>query len=143
MANLAFRRFKMYFMVHWLKIAITAIVIILLGLAVWGMASLESFYRHLTLAQMPLSILLAGLNAGIFVFMYMIFLRGGFTKIKQTTIKGQQVNVHWNDVIGIDEAKQEAWEVVQLIKDRTILLKIGGKILRGLLMVGPDRKSGG
>ena len=127
----------MYLMMHWIKIAITAAVILLLGLAIWGMASLESFYRHLTLAQMPLSILLAGLNASIFVFMYMIFLRGGFTRIKQTAIKGQNVNIHWDDVIGIDEAKQEAWEVVQLIKDRTRLLKIGGKILRGLLMVGP------
>jgi cell division protease FtsH len=86
---------------------------------------------------MPISILLAGLNAGIFVFMYMIFLRGGFTSIKQTAIKGENVNVRWDDVIGIDEAKEEAWEVVQLIKDRTRLSKIGGKILRGLLMVGP------
>lgn len=137
MANLAFRKFKMYLMMHWIKIAITTAVIILLVLAVWGMASLESFYRHLTLAQMPLSVLLAGLNASIFVFMYMIFLRGGFTKIKQTAIKGQQVNVRWGDVIGIDEAKEEAWEVVELIKDRKRLLKIGGKILRGLLMVGP------
>jgi len=86
---------------------------------------------------MPITLLLSGVHAGIFVFMYMIFLRGGFTRIKQTTIKGQNVNIHWNDVIGIDEAKQEAWEVVQLIKDRTLLLKIGGSILRGLLMVGP------
>jgi cell division protease FtsH len=131
------RRLKMHFMMHWIKIAIATAIITLLILAVWGMASLESFYRHLTLAQMPLSILLAGLNAGIFVFMYMIFLRGGFTKIKQTAIKGQQVNVRWSDVIGVDEAKEEAWEVVELIKDRKRLLKIGGKILRGLLMVGP------
>jgi len=86
---------------------------------------------------MPITLLLSGVHAGIFVFMYMVFLRGGFTKIKQTTIKGQKVNIHWDDVIGIDEAKQEAWEVVQLIKDRTRLLKIGGRILRGLLMVGP------
>lgn len=137
MPNMTLRRLKMHFMMHWLKIAISSAIIILLILAIWGMASLESFYRHLTLAQMPLSILLAGLNAGIFVFMYMIFLRGGFTKIKQTAIKGRQVNVRWSDVIGIDEAKEEAWEVVELIKDRKRLLKIGGKILRGLLMVGP------
>jgi len=137
MASLTIRRFKMYLMMHWIKIAIIAAVVILLILAVWGMSSLESFYRHLTLAQMPVTLLLSGVHASIFVFMYMMFLRGGFTRIKQTAIKGQDVNVHWNDVIGIEEAKQEAWEVVQLIKDRTRLLKIGGKILRGLLMVGP------
>jgi cell division protease FtsH len=40
-------------------------------------------------------------------------------------------------VVGIDEAKEEAWEVVQLIKDHAKLKKIGGKILRGILMIGP------
>ncbi len=134
---LTLRRFKMYLMMHKIKIIITFAVTMLLILSVWGLASLESFYRHLTIAQMPITLLLSGVHAGIFVFMYMIFLRGGFTRIKQTTIKGQKVNIHWNDVIGIDEAKEEAWEVVQLIKDRTRLLKIGGRILRGLLMVGP------
>ena len=137
MPNLTIRKTKMYLMMHWIKIAIIFAVITLIILAVWGLSSLESFYRHLTLAQMPITLLLSGVHAGIFVFMYMIFLRGGFTRIKQTTIKGEAVNIHWNDVIGIDEAKQEAWEIVQLIKDRKQLLKIGGKILRGLLMVGP------
>ncbi|MFH1075546.1 MAG: AAA family ATPase [Pseudomonadota bacterium] len=137
MAALTARRFKMYMMMHWLKVTIIAVVCLLVVLAIWGLSSLESFYRHLTLAQMPITLLLSGVHAGIFVFMYMTFLRGGFTRIKQTTIKGQNVNVHWDDVIGLDEAKQEAWEVVQLIKDRTLLLKIGGNILRGLLMVGP------
>ena len=134
---LTLRRFKMYLMLHKIKIIITFAVTTLLILSVWGLSSLESFYRHLTIAQMPITLLLSGVHAGIFVFMYMVFLRGGFTKIKQTTIKGQKVNIHWNDVIGIDEAKEEAWEVVQLIKDRTRLSKIGGRILRGLLMVGP------
>ncbi len=131
------RKFNMIMMEHWVKIAVIAVIIILIILSIWGLASLESFYRHLTMAQMPISLLLAGVNAGIFVFMYMIFLRGGFTKLSHGRVKGENVNVHWDDVIGIDESKQEAWEVVQLIKDRTRLMKIGGKILRGLLMVGP------
>ena len=134
---MSYRKLRMHFTEHWVKIVVGLAVIILLILAVWGMMSLESFYRKLTIAQMPISILLAGLNAGIFVFMYMIFLQGGFSKIKQTTVKGQNVNIHWDDVIGMEEAKKESLEVVQLIKDRTKLLKIGGKILRGLLMVGP------
>lgn len=137
MASLATRKFKMYLMMHWIKFAIISVIVLLLILAVWGLSSLESFYRHLTIAQMPVQLLLSGVHAGIFVFMYMTFLRGGFTKIKQTTIKGENVNIHWDDVIGMEEAKLEAIEVVNLIKDRTLLLKIGGKILRGLLMVGP------
>ena len=137
MPIMTYRKFRMHFMEHWIKIVVALTIVILIILSIWGMMSLESFYRNLTIAQMPISILLAGLNAGIFVFMYMIFLQGGFSKIKQTTIKGQNVNIHWDDVIGMDEAKQESLEIVQLIKDRTKLLKIGGKILRGLLMVGP------
>ena len=137
MAFMTYRKLRMHFTEHWVKIVIGFTIIILIILSIWGMMSLESFYRNLTIAQMPISILLAGLNAGIFVFMYMIFLQGGFSKIKQTTVKGQNVNIHWEDVIGMEEAKQEAMEVVDLIKDRTKLLKIGGKILRGLLMVGP------
>jgi len=137
MAFMAYRKLKMHFMEHWVKILVALIIFILIILSIWGMMSLESFYRNLTIAQMPISILLAGLNAGIFVFMYMIFLQGGFSKIKQTTIKSNNVNIHWDDIIGMDEAKQESLEIVQLIKDRTKLLKIGGKILRGLLMVGP------
>ncbi len=131
------RKMKMYFMMHWLKIVIVSVICLLVVLAVWGLSSLESFYRHLTLAQMPITLLLSGVHAGIFVFMYMVFLRGGFSRIKQTAIKGENVNIHWNDVIGMEESKLEAMEVVELIKDRKKLLKIGGKILRGLLMVGP------
>jgi len=37
----------------------------------------------------------------------------------------------------MDEAKQEANEIVNLVKDRAELQRIGGKILRGLLMLGP------
>jgi cell division protease FtsH len=37
----------------------------------------------------------------------------------------------------MDEAKQEALEVVNLIKDRAELQRIGGRILRGILMLGP------
>ncbi|MDD5422285.1 MAG: AAA family ATPase, partial [Candidatus Omnitrophica bacterium] len=43
----------------------------------------------------------------------------------------------WDDVVGMEDVKVEAREVVQLISDRARLKKIGGKILRGILMIGP------
>jgi len=46
-------------------------------------------------------------------------------------------DIHWDDVIGMEEAKQEAGEVVKLITDRAKVKAIGGKILRGILMMGP------
>ncbi len=131
------RRWKLFLMDHWVKAAIIFAGLLLVLLSIWGMASLESYYRNITLAQLPLQILMVIINSVIFVYMYMMVFRGGFSKLEKKNIKANQVNVRFSDVIGIDEAKDECWEVVQLIKDHARLKKIGGKILRGILMMGP------
>lgn len=131
------RKIRLFFVMHWIKVAITVAVVGLIILAVWGLLSLESFYMHMTLATLPIQLLLTALSAMIFVYMYMIAFRGGFAKLERGRVRSEDVKVRFDDVIGIDEAKEEAWEVVQLIKDRARLQKIGGKIMRGLLMVGP------
>ncbi|MFH1791124.1 MAG: AAA family ATPase [Candidatus Omnitrophota bacterium] len=131
------RRFMMYLKMYKMMIIVAAVVIILLIGTVIGLMSLESFYRKLTLATMPLQFLMAGIHAGIFVFMYLIFLRGGFAKLDKAPIRGKDIEIRWKDVIGMDDAKQEAWEVVQLIRDRARLMAVGGKVIKGLLMVGP------
>ncbi len=59
------------------------------------------------------------------------------TSMMKKSIKGKDINVYWDDVIGMEETKQEALEVVRLIKDRAELQRVGGKILRGILMIGP------
>jgi cell division protease FtsH len=131
------KRIKIFFLEHWVKILIiTAVVGLLIG-AVIGLASLESFYRHMTLATLPVQLLISAVHALMFVYLYMTVFRGGFSKLEKGLIKGEKVKVRFSDVIGIDEAKEEAWEVVQLIKDRKRLQQIGGKIIRGLLMLGP------
>jgi cell division protease FtsH len=122
---------------HWVKAAIIFASLLLVILSVWGMASLESYYRNITLAQLPLQILMVIINSVIFVYMYMMVFRSGFSKLDKKNIKAKDVQVKFSDVIGIDEAKDECWEVVQLIKDHARLKKIGGKILRGILMMGP------
>lgn len=137
MLKMNYRRLKMHYMNHRVKLFITLGIIILIGLSVWGMMSLESYYRNITLAQMPISILLVLVNSVVFVYMYMVVLRGGFSKVDKKSIKSKETNVRFSDVIGIDEAKEESYEVVQLIKDHQRLQRIGGKILRGILMIGP------
>lgn len=132
-----YRRLKMHYLNHRAKILIAFAAVTLIGLAIWGMYSLESYYRNITLATMPLQMLMVAVNAIIFVYLYMIVLRGGFAKIEQKNVKGSDVNVRFGDVVGIDEAKEEAWEVVQLIKDHARIKQIGGRILRGILMIGP------
>ena len=131
------KKLRLFLTLHWIKILIIAGVFVLLALSVWGLMSLESFYMHLTLAQLPIQLLLTVISAMIFAAVYMSYFRGGFSKLERGLVKSENVRVRFDDVIGIDEAKEEAWEVVQLIKDRRRLQKIGGKILRGLLMIGP------
>ena len=131
------RRWKLFFMDHWLKAAIILASALLIIASIWGMASLESYYRNITLAQLPLQILMVIINSVIFVYMYMMVFQSGFSKMGNKKIKSNEVNIKFSDVIGIDEAKDECWEVVQLIKDHARLKKIGGRILRGILMMGP------
>ncbi len=133
--------FKKHLQLFWInnraKVLIAIGVIILIILSWWGLASLEPFYRDMTVAQLPVTILMGGLQAFVFVWLYLVLLRGGFAKIDRKSIKGQEVNVKFSDVIGIEDAKQESWELVELIKDRTKLRKIGGRILKGILLLGP------
>lgn len=132
------RKLRLFFGLYWIRMVVIFSIILLIVLAIWGLMSLESFYRYITLATLPIQVLMSGVSAGIFVLMYMNFFRGGFGKLESHKVKsGEEVHVKWTDVIGIDEAIKEAQEVVELIKDRTKLRKIGGKIIRGLLLVGP------
>ena len=134
---MTWRRFMMYMQMYKIRIIIAGVIIVLLALSVIGLNSLESFYRKMTLATMPVQMLMAGIHAGIFVFMYLVFLRGGFAKLDKAPIRGRDIDIKWKDVIGLDDAKQEAWEVVQLIRDRARLMNVGGRVIKGLLMIGP------
>lgn len=116
---------------------IVTFIVITVILAVVGLMSLESFYRNITLATLPISILTAVLTAFVFVYVQLVFLRGGFASMNKGKIKAEDVNIRFKDVIGLGEAKKEAMEVVQLLKDRAKVKQIGGRIVKGVLMVGP------
>jgi len=131
------RRARMYLKSRWVGVIIIAVTFLLVRLAVLGLMSLESFYQKITLATMPIQLLFAAFNAIIFVLLYTMFLQGGMAKISKARVKGELVDVKWSDVIGMDNVKEEAREVVELIKDRARVKKIGGKILRGIMMFGP------
>ncbi|MFH1380332.1 MAG: AAA family ATPase, partial [bacterium] len=85
----------------------------------------------------PMYVLLGAVNAVIFAYVIISMQTGSFLKFKKPHIKKEQVNVSFNDVIGLEEAKRESQEIVELIKDRRKLHKIGGRILKGILMLGP------
>jgi cell division protease FtsH len=132
------RKFKIYVKNNKIWFIIGSIVVGLLGTTIYGLSQMESFYRVMTLAQLPMQLLFAFVSAAAFVFMYMSFFqRGDFSRLNKKKIKAKDIKVSFKDVIGLDSAKKEALEVVQLIKDRTQLQKIGGKIIKGILLMGP------
>ncbi len=131
------RKLKIFLMFHGVKLTVVGVVILLIVLSIWGLASLESFYRKMTIAQLPIQLMIGGLHALIFVFVYMRMFGRGFMSMKKTSVKSHKVNIHFADVIGIDEAKEEAREVVDLLKDHKRIQAVGGKIIKGLLLIGP------
>ena len=94
----------MYFRMYKIIIIVVFVVTLVIVLAVMGLNSLESFYRKMTIATLPIQFLLVGTSATIFVLMYSLFLRGGFAKLDKAPIKGRDIDIRWKDVIGMDAA---------------------------------------
>ena len=61
----------------------------------------------------------------------------GFGKSKAKLLTEKQGRVTFEDVAGIDEAKQELEEIVEFLKDPHKFQRLGGKIPKGCLLVGP------
>jgi cell division protease FtsH len=60
-----------------------------------------------------------------------------FGKSKARLMGEEQVKITFNDVAGVDEAKEEVVELVDFLKDPAKFQRLGGTIPRGVLMVGP------
>ncbi len=131
------RKFKLFWWNHWVKIVVAAWVIFIFWIPVAALKGIDSYQRDYMVAWLSTMGLQATISAVIFVVLYSWVLQGGLQKLKKNQIKGDQVAIHWKDVIGMDSAKLEAKEIVELIKDRARIKKIGGNIIRGMLMMGP------
>jgi len=61
----------------------------------------------------------------------------GFGKSKAKLLSETRGKISFNDVAGIDEAKEEVSEIVDFLKDPRKFRRLGGKIPKGALLIGP------
>jgi cell division protease FtsH len=61
----------------------------------------------------------------------------GFGKSKAKLLTEKQGRVTFDDVAGVDEAKEELQEIVEFLRDPQKFQRLGGRIPRGALLVGP------
>ncbi|MDR1983192.1 MAG: ATP-dependent zinc metalloprotease FtsH [Holosporaceae bacterium] len=101
-----------------------------------GPSEEHSTLFHLFISWLPLLIL-----GGIWFFALRQMQAGGnralgFGKSKARLLSEKIGKVTFNDVAGIDEAKSELEEIVDFLKDPNKFKKLGGKIPKGVLLVG-------
>lgn len=98
----------------------------------------ESFLMHIFVNWFPMFLLI-----GVWVF-FMRQMQGGggkgamsFGRSRARLLGEDQVKVNFSNVAGCDEAKDEVKELVDFLREPTKFQKLGGRIPRGVLLVGP------
>jgi len=145
------RKIKIFLKLHWIAV-ISIVLLIVIGIsfvfflysAIVSWNTSDSYFKKTALAQYGMFfyifLVLHIISMPLSVIAMLWTMRGGpmsMTKIGKKAVQGEDIRIHWKDVIGMDEAKEEAMEVMKLVTDRAHLKRIGGKILKGILMMGP------
>jgi cell division protease FtsH len=100
-------------------------------------ASNDSFLNNLMIYLLPVVLML-----GVWIFFMRQMQQGtgramGFGKSRAKLLTEKQGRVTFEDVAGVDEAKDDVVEIVDFLKDPHKFQRLGGKIPRGALLVGP------
>ncbi len=144
-----FRKFWIFLQLYWIRIIMASLIVTMFAWMIQFMVvsnsnydQLESFSRRNISAQMGQSLIMfifvtlvqMPISFGLY---YWIMSGGAAGKLGALDLKKTNVNVKMDEVIGMDDPKREAWELVKLLKDRALIKQIGGKIVKGTIMFGP------
>ena len=96
-----------------------------------------SWYMSILISWFPMLLLL-----GIWIFFMRQMQSGGgkamsFGKSKARLLNDTKNKTTFKDVAGVDEAKEELHEIIEFLKEPQKFSKLGGKIPKGVLLVGP------
>ena len=99
--------------------------------------SSSSFIWPMLITWAPLVFIIA-----IWIFMLRQMQSGGnkalsFGKSRAKLLNNQQKRVTFKDVAGVEEAKEELQEIIEFLKEPQKFQKLGGRIPKGVLMMGP------
>ena len=108
------------------------------GVAITAKPPAESpWYMSVLVSWFPMLILI-----GVWIFFMRQMQAGGgkamsFGKSRARLLSDQSAKVTFEDVAGIDEAKEELGEIVEFLSDPKKFTRLGGRIPKGVLLMGP------
>ena len=97
----------------------------------------QVFWRNLVYSVLPVLLLI-----GFFWFFVYRGVQQGGGKIfsfgkSRAKLSGDREKITFKDVAGVDEAKEELQEIIEFLKDPSKFTRLGGKIPKGVLLLGP------
>ena len=105
----------------------------------------DGMWTNMLISALPWLIIL-----GVWIFIFRKMQGGGggakgifsFGKSRAKLLNEGQIHITFADVAGVDEAKIELQEIIEFLKDPAKFQKLGGKIPRGVLLLGPPPGTG-
>lgn len=146
---MSMKRIILFFKIYWVRILLITLAVIITGTLIYYLFTgtqnynaLESYQRRQisgqTIAQLPMMLIyVLFFMIGMAALQLFVLSGGTLGSFNKKRLDASKMDVQWEDVIGMEEAKKEALEIVKLLKDRSLVKAIGGNIIKGTMFLGP------